>query len=235
MPRGGVFYSKISFTLSEVLITLVIIGIISAVTIPFIIANYQEQERIAKARKMYSTLANAMTYVKAEGGDFIFSVLNSGNEQSYNTLKNWFNTYLTKYLNINKICYNEQGCWTEDNVYQLNGVKSGFSKNGIGFGTDVISFILSDGTFVSANAAAVSQELFIFYGFNKTVPEDMVILTFDINGSKKPNVIGKDIFITLFTESGFVPAFKDATSEEINESCSPSGNGHGCLMKYLSK
>ena len=38
------------FTLSEVLITLVIIGIIAAVTVPVIMANYKKAETAAKLK-----------------------------------------------------------------------------------------------------------------------------------------------------------------------------------------
>ena len=67
-------YSLKAFTLSEVLITLVIIGVISAITVPFLTAEYTENEKIAKVKKTYATLANAMTLVKANGGDTIFEI-----------------------------------------------------------------------------------------------------------------------------------------------------------------
>ena len=57
---------KRAFSLSEVLITLVIAGVIAAITLPAIHANYTEREKIAKIKKIYSTLANAMTCVRAE-------------------------------------------------------------------------------------------------------------------------------------------------------------------------
>lgn len=40
--RSGLFYFKKAFTLAEVLITLGIIGIVAAITIPNLIANYQK-------------------------------------------------------------------------------------------------------------------------------------------------------------------------------------------------
>ena len=42
-----------AFTLSEVLITLVVIGVIAAITIPVVVANYNEYEKVAKIRKTH--------------------------------------------------------------------------------------------------------------------------------------------------------------------------------------
>lgn len=50
---------KKAFTLAEVLITLGIVGVVSAMTIPTLVQNYQNRELEAKAKKTYSTLAQA--------------------------------------------------------------------------------------------------------------------------------------------------------------------------------
>ena len=55
------FKKKIAFTLAEVLITLGIIGVVAAMTIPTLIADYQEKVTVTKFKWVYSTLANAFT------------------------------------------------------------------------------------------------------------------------------------------------------------------------------
>ena len=47
---------KVAFTLAEVLITLGIIGVVAAMTMPSLIQNYQKQEMAAKVKKVYSVL-----------------------------------------------------------------------------------------------------------------------------------------------------------------------------------
>ncbi len=47
------------FTLAEVLITLGIIGVVAALTMPSVINNYKEKETIAKLKKTYSVLSQA--------------------------------------------------------------------------------------------------------------------------------------------------------------------------------
>ena len=51
---------KFGFTLAEVLITLGIIGIVSAITIPTLINNYKEKVRNNQSKKVYATLNQAL-------------------------------------------------------------------------------------------------------------------------------------------------------------------------------
>lgn len=96
-----------AFTLSEVLITLAIIGIIAAITVSVLHTSYVEQKRKAKVKKTYSMLANAMTFVKAAGGDMIFE---TGSDENLDTMCQWFNTCLKPKLITTKACYNTSGC-----------------------------------------------------------------------------------------------------------------------------
>lgn len=69
-----------AFTLAEVLITLVIIGIVAALTIPTLISNYQERQTVTKLIKSFSVINNAYALAKIEYGD-ITSWGFSGNSQ----------------------------------------------------------------------------------------------------------------------------------------------------------
>ncbi len=63
-------YNRKAFTLSEVLITLVIIGIISAITVPTLFANHKWQEYKSALKKAHSTLNNAVNAYYLENGTF---------------------------------------------------------------------------------------------------------------------------------------------------------------------
>ena len=56
------------FTLAEVLITLVIIGVIAAITVPTLINKTQNQEYVSKLKKAYSTFTQATNQIIAEEG-----------------------------------------------------------------------------------------------------------------------------------------------------------------------
>ena len=92
-----------------------------------------------------------------------------------------------------------------------------------------------DGSFVSIDPLA-NGNINHYYKVKVNNPSGAgLIITFDINGEKGPNVLGKDVFITIFTDEGYVPAYKHATKEQIDADCSPSVQGISCLMKYLAK
>ena len=55
-----------AFTLAEVLITLGIIGVVAALTMPSLIADHREKETVAKLKKVYSTLDNAYMLARNE-------------------------------------------------------------------------------------------------------------------------------------------------------------------------
>lgn len=70
---------KKGFTLAEVLITLSVIGVVAALTIPGLVRNYQETQWKATVKKTYSELVQATQMLLVEhNGDFT-GVFNLGN------------------------------------------------------------------------------------------------------------------------------------------------------------
>ena len=69
-PRQENLSNKRGFTLAEVLITLVIIGVVAAFTVPSVIANSRRAEASTKIKKFYSTLNQACMRSKALGDDW---------------------------------------------------------------------------------------------------------------------------------------------------------------------
>jgi len=94
---------KTSFTLAEVLITLVIVGIIAAVTVPMIIQNHKKVETAAKLKKVYSTLKNAVKLSEIDHG-VPFEEWGIFDSYSEEESKKNFNEYFSKYLNYADGC-----------------------------------------------------------------------------------------------------------------------------------
>jgi prepilin-type N-terminal cleavage/methylation domain-containing protein len=63
------------FTLAEVLITLGIIGVVAALTIPGLVANYQKKVLETRIKKFYSTIQQAGRMKEAEDGAMDYSML----------------------------------------------------------------------------------------------------------------------------------------------------------------
>jgi prepilin-type N-terminal cleavage/methylation domain-containing protein len=60
---------KHAFTLAEILIAIGIIGVVSALTIPNLIENYQKRQTIIGLKKTYSTIQYAIRASSEENGD----------------------------------------------------------------------------------------------------------------------------------------------------------------------
>lgn len=91
-------YGK-GFNLSEVLITLGIIGVVAAITLPSLIQKHKKLETTARLKKFYSIMGQAITLSENEYG-----ALNDLLEPNakINKVEDWFNKYLSKYLEFEK-------------------------------------------------------------------------------------------------------------------------------------
>ena len=70
MSGGGNSVALIpAFTLAEVLITLGIIGVVAAMTLPSLINNTEKQERREALKKAYSVLQQALLMYQKDNGD----------------------------------------------------------------------------------------------------------------------------------------------------------------------
>ena len=57
---------RAAFTLAEVLITLGIIGVVAALTLPSLIADYREKELVTRDKRSYSVIMNAINAFNAD-------------------------------------------------------------------------------------------------------------------------------------------------------------------------
>ena len=87
-------YRRVAFTLAEVLITLGIIAVVAALTLPTVVSNYKKQVTVSKLQKAYSTINNAFKQSEAanESSEFCDDPVVTGS-QSY------FEKYFKPYLN----------------------------------------------------------------------------------------------------------------------------------------
>ena len=89
--------TKKAFTLSEVLITLGIIGVVMAMTLPALIGKWQKTVFANKVKNAYSVISNAFLMAEQEYGDP--TQWDWGSEQTYENNKRVVETYLLPYLN----------------------------------------------------------------------------------------------------------------------------------------
>ena len=176
----------------------------------------------SKLKKPYSVLSQSLLFAAGELGGLDAVEFKDGNTESTEEM---FYTYLEKYLKISKKCVNSKGCWAQ--ARDLRGVKVGTEA---GIGSNIITFTTYDGVSIcmdGKNAADMTSN----YGIK--TDKDGLVFYIDVNGMKNPNTFGKDIFLFGFSDKGLLPAGKNSTPEEIENSCSASGNGNLCATKVM--
>lgn len=179
-PFKQIIYS-LAFTLAEVLIVMGIIGVIAEIIIPELISNVQKDTTVTILKEDYSMI-NQVLYRAASdsGGDlaqlFLYDSTPIGS--SYQTIvTNFVTTNVIPYVKITKDCgYSTTLSCIGDYVHGLN--------NALEPGAAMSKYII----FLN-NGSSLSFIPDNYLGFWT----GMIIIV-DINGSKKPNTFGKDVF-----------------------------------------
>ena len=104
---------KVAFTLAEVLITLGIIGVVAAITLPVLMAKYNKSVVETKLKKFYTTMNQAILLSENKNGDkkYWVQTFSDGNGNTVNddgveiaytkeSLESFYNTYLKDFLNV---------------------------------------------------------------------------------------------------------------------------------------
>ena len=84
-----------AFTLAEVLITLGIIGIVAAITLPVLVSNYKKKIVETRLKRFYSVANNALVTSQSENESWDFWYFNSSVDPS--GTKDWYDKYLAEY------------------------------------------------------------------------------------------------------------------------------------------
>lgn len=221
---------RFGFTLAEVLITLGIIGVVAAITLPTLINNYKEKATITRLKKAYSVLSQAMQKAVAENGTadlWETYEYDDETEDAENTMQRYYPDNIVKQLSVVKDCgFKSEGCFLSDEYKLLDGrTERDFET----LNNRYYKLVLADGTLValegyndkagSCSASKYCGEIWV-----------------DINGSKLPNVAGKDLFIFYYTKDNILPYGYNLKDKPLYQSgCSiKSGSGYGCTAWILT-
>lgn len=170
------FYRKFGFTLAEVLITLGIIGVVAAITIPNFITKYQKQVTVTKLKKAYSTFENAIKLSENVNGS-----LDTWQYQDI-TSDEFAQKYILPHLNgVRQVKKDYEIVTLGGNAPDLAFISSAY------FSLTNNMYILPDGTYVYI---VISPDYTAF---------PFCYIYVDLNGKKKPNMLGKDVFVFCIT------------------------------------
>lgn len=229
---------RFGFTLAEVLITLGIIGVVAAMTIPTLMNNVQNNEFKAQMKKEYSVLNNAFQQLATEnGGQFVYALANNSGTQGL-LLKNTFKQKLS-YIkecdtndgtNLN-ICFPSQA-----SVKYLNNTGAG----GVYLGNDTtVGLVLKDGSSLAFGGSGSDSATSNCTGTrgNAGYTNSCGYVLVDTNGIKPPNTWGRDLYVFFIFSDRLRPSSVDTVESVVTtvDDCQ-TGTNHGitCSSKYLT-
>lgn len=199
------------FTLAEVLITLGIIGIVAALTIPGLLTKINNAQYKVIYKKTYSTINQALKYAE-ESGEIDLSIpeISKFNAPQVGEIFK----FLSRYYNAKITCFNNNAdqCWECDKGEA--GYRSGGAPDWLG---------CSKGSYAFMDTNGVAYYLYS----NKEYP-----ILIDVNGKTRPNQLGRDRFVLRFAYSieseNNYPSTVDSViplSDKVNkERWCPQGN-----------
>lgn len=204
-----------AFTLAEVLITLGIIGVVAAMTLPTLINDKRNKELEAGFKKAYSIIQTAFNKMSYDEGQ----IINNENYPSWDFAYK-FKTY------FKDTCKNDKNNINCDITINSGDYKS-YNNGYMGLSwLDDGRIMLSDGMLIMIESPYNGGRLYI---------------TVDVNGLKKrPNRWGYDLFTFQVTNDGkLLPGGAKGTDMEAEEFCSISKtsmyNGFGCAYRAITE
>lgn len=245
---------KSAMTLAEVLITLGIIGVVAAFTIPTLIANTQKQEYTSNLKKAFSEINQAlMKYAVDQGCSndlqcsdlFVYSL---STPQGQAIWQNFFNNYLKTAqicgMNTNSGCFPSSESFLNTNNYVLRTPDNDNYLYKVVLNDGISLWIYSD-----TNGCTTNKNI----DPSNPLYDRCGVIGLDVNGLKKPNSGGRDYFdeIVISRFHGLVPLFgsqaqaamdgntshywKNATNEAYNCTTSANSTGRACFAKIIEE
>ena len=227
---------RLAFSLAEVLLTLMVVGVVAAMTIHAIINKIDEVTFKSQYKKVYSTLSNAVNSANQDQNQIASITIDvDGTTIKSNT------TTLFSYLNISKTCTAAELCWTQNTVLGLNGTNINSYDWVVNGAKTFGARILADGTVFSEYVKNAYSGVYMG-----------VHLLVDLNGRKGPNRLGRDIHFfvvqdTTTTEPKLIPYFDfgqtfctDYDVSVINAGCAglnvsgEENRGYTCGAKWIA-
>ena len=206
-----------------VLVTLGIIGVVSAMTVPTLMQNHQRKTYVTQLHKFYNELSQAVLQYQTDKNavNLKEAGLNS-NENVYNFIKTYFK--------VVQECDSMTDCFA-DEYKSISGVT-------------VTSFDTNYKSFVLANGVSLRPIYSAYAGGGFANNKKLLNIGVDINGKKGPNIAGRDLFWLYVYNNGLIddmpptetadaPLTKDQREELYQQYCLGNTDS-GCFGKILN-
>ncbi|MBQ8460151.1 type II secretion system protein [bacterium] len=183
------FYNRLykkGFTLTEVLLAIAIVGVISALVLPTIISHYNDSVLTRQKERLEKSVESAITTLAVTENKQNFSQTIMYNSETPEDYENYSGAFIKKYLKVSKYYGDFSTNKTEilskcfAPSYYLYSDKD---KKPYGIESDL-----------SGACATLKDGASICLGTQ--VKANSIPFVYDINGPKGPNVVNKDYFVS---------------------------------------
>ena len=227
--------ARVGFTMAEILLSLTIIGVVAAITLPSLTGNINERTWNTQRKALYARMSQA------------FPLLGSVN--GYADAETFITGALSKVLKINNICSGDKlaDCGIPEKfitlagnnfsyslpfkISELNAKMTSMSHSDASLGLDIL---YSDtDTEAAAFETANGESILLFYfpkcqsdmgetTLHLVQPKICVNMIYDLNSSKGPNTVGKDVGVmtVLYSTDSMIvspqPWYRNASTSHTN-------------------
>ncbi len=223
------------FTMAEILLSLTIIGVVAAITLPSLMANINERTWNTQRKALYARMSQAIAMMPQVGGYGTLTEDESGSVTADTAAETFLTEGLSKVLKINNICDSEHlaDCGVPSSYTNMAGSTKTWPTKLSELGTQFVNFSYvgsgwydngsTDATFSysqpDTKAAAFETQngetIALYYNpyctadlesnWHYSQSKMCANFVYDLNGNKGPNTVGKDV--------GFVTAlYSDNTN-----------------------
>ena len=251
--QGGGGSLLTAFTMAEILLSLTIIGVVAAITLPSLTGNINERTWNTQRKALYARMSQAIALMPALNG---YGTLDDTTDTAAET---FVTAGLAKVLKINNICDNEHlaDCGIVSKFTTLGGVTMDFPLTMTALNDEMTisaSGTINNTSMINTKAAAFEtqngESIAVFYnpncignlaenvwgGSEGVYVQNRVCANFiyDLNGNKGPNTVGKDIgFITAMYPSDVAIAAPYPAVQQLSGTyaVSPASEGEISALK----
>lgn len=201
----------IGFTLAEVLVTLGVIGVVSALTVPSLMNNHQKKVFVTQLHKVYNEFQQA--FAQEISDNYAVDLYEAGlnNSTVYNFMNKHFKGVVSCSYKYDGACLKNSGSYKN-----MNGGSFSYTWSN--------SYALADG---AAVALYLSPSVYSTW---------MGTLTVDVNGGGKgPNIYGRDLFVMSVYKDGTLKGYPGgSTNYSACKSAYSDSSYYYCFQNILN-
>jgi len=205
---------KLAFTMAEILLSLTIIGVVAAITLPSLTGNINERTWNTQRKALYARFSQAIALMPALNGYGTLTAGDSSTSAVDTAAETFVTDGLSKVLKINNICDSDHlaDCGIPEKITDLFGSVHDTPNTLKDLKAEAISASHDGRSYSALNTKAAAFEtqngesILLFYnpncvsnmgetGWYMVQPKICANMIFDLNGNKGPNTMGKDIGI----------------------------------------